>query len=83
MVDETRTKCGRNGRNSDFVQNKSLVRSFRIDTYIRCISSAKGLNGDFVHKIDGVPFRDFESCRSNYFGQFSFRNCGINISKKY
>ena len=66
MMDETRTKCGRNGRNSDLVHECSFITPFKIKVYIRCISSARGKNGYFVHKINGVPFRDINSAEFHF-----------------
>jgi hypothetical protein len=72
MVDETRTKCGRNGRNGDLVHECSFIIPFKIDTCIQCISSAIDLNSYFVRKNDGVPFGDFANCQLEYLDHFSF-----------
>ena len=56
MLDETRTICGRNGRNSDFVRNMKLVTALKIRIYSQRISSATVLKRHFVHKYDGVSF---------------------------
>jgi hypothetical protein len=59
MMDEIRTKCGRNGLNSDLVHESDFIKPLKIETCIRGILSAIGLNSGFVRKNDGVPFRDF------------------------
>lgn len=56
MLDKTRTICGRNGRNSDFVQDIKLVTALKIRIYSQRISSATVLKRHFVHKYDGVSF---------------------------
>ena len=59
MADETRTICGLNGLNSDFVQDSSFVNPLKTIGCARWISSTSGLDSYFVRKNDGVPFGDF------------------------
>jgi hypothetical protein len=56
MLDETRTICGLNGRNSDLVRNDSFVTPLKIRACGQRISSTSGLGRYFVRKNDGVPF---------------------------
>ena len=56
MLDETRTICGLNGRNSDLVLNESFVTLLKTRACVQWISSTSGLRHYFVHKNDGVPF---------------------------
>ena len=56
MLDETRTICGLNGRNNDFVQNDRHVKPLKIKCYAQLISSASGMGRCFVRENDGVPF---------------------------
>ena len=56
MLDETRTICGRNGRNSDFVQNDKVVNPLKIRICSQRISSTNVMRHYFVHQYDGVPF---------------------------
>jgi len=63
MTDETRTICGLNGLNSDFVQDSSLVNPLKTIGCDRWISSTSDLDSYFVRKNDGVPFGDFVNRR--------------------
>lgn len=73
MADETRTKCGRNGRNSDFVQDDSFLTPFKITGCDRWISSTSGPDSYFVHKNDGVPFGDFVNRQWKSWSHLCFR----------
>lgn len=67
MADETRTIYGRNGRNSNFVQNETLVTPSKTMIYSQSISSTYSMKHHFVRKCDGVPFgsnRLFENGKS-------------------
>jgi len=56
MMDKTRTICGLNGRNSDFVRNKSFISPLKITGCGQWISSVGSLGRYYVRKIDGVSF---------------------------
>ena len=56
MLDETRTICGRNGRNSDFVQNEKVINPLKTKTCSRRVSSTNATKHYFVHKYDEVSF---------------------------
>ena len=56
MMDETRTICGLNGQNIDFVQDDSFVNPLKTIGCDRWISSARSLSDYSVRKNDGVPF---------------------------
>lgn len=62
MTNEARTKCGRNRRKRDFVRNKNLVRTLKSTSCDQGILSTSVMERHFVHKNEGVPFRDFNTC---------------------
>ena len=56
MMDKTRTICGLNGRNSDFVQNEGFITPLKTTVCDQWISSTSSLRRYSVHKNDGVSF---------------------------
>ena len=70
MMDETRTICGLNGRNSDSVQNENFITPLKIRAYGQWISSKSSLGRYYVRKIDGVSFSKLSSDRIIRFGRY-------------
>ena len=70
MMDETRTICGLNGRNSDSVQNENFITPLKITVCGQWISSQSSLGCYYVRKNDGVSFRKLSSDRIIRFGLY-------------
>lgn len=79
-MDETRTKSGLNGRNNDFVHRSHFITSSKTRVCDWLISSVISLIGHFVHKNDGVSFRDF-NLKSFCFRSFRMNSFGSNVFK--
>jgi hypothetical protein len=82
MLDKTRTKCGLNGRNSDFVRNDGFVTPLKIRACGQRISSTSCLKRYFVRKIDGVSFGELSSDRIIRFGRYDILKI-FNVLKKF
>jgi len=82
MLDETRTKCGLNGRNSDFVQNDGFVNPLKIRACGQRISSVGSLGRYYVRKIDGVSFGELSSDGIISFGRYDILKI-FKVLKKF
>ena len=70
MMDKTRTICGLNGRNSDFVRHEGFITPLKTTVCDQWISSTSSQRRYSVHKNDGVSFRRLSSDRIIRFGLY-------------
>jgi len=82
MMDETRTICGLNGRNSNSVRNKNFIKPLKITVCGQWISSTRSLGRYYVRKIDGVSFGKLSSDRIIRFGLYDVLKI-FSVLKKF
>ena len=82
MMDETRTICGLNGQNSDFVRHEGFINPLKITVCGQWISSTSSLGRYSVRKIDGVSFGKLSSDRIIRFGRYDVLKI-FSVLKKF